>query len=153
MTSWEMDNSLTISNLRIYLKFQHQNVLDAVWWSMSHNISSFLSACAMNSPRYSSFASLSWYANPHLLLFCIVVRSSSPVPHKCLFFSCLLSHWLHCRKIPRMPPWSTPLWRPSYVSSTGFLWGTSLKPNWSAHWCIRCVHRCTLCHITHELEL
>lgn len=39
-----------------------------------------------------------------------------------------------------MPPWSTPLWRPCCVFSTGFLWDTSLKPNWSAHWCTRCVH-------------
>lgn len=40
-----------------------------------------------------------------------------------------------------MPLWSTPLWRPSYVFSTGFLWDTSLKLNWSAHWCIRCVQQ------------
>ena len=45
----------------------------------------FLSACATNSPRYSSFASLSWYVDvplPWRSLFCVEL---SPLSYLCIF--------------------------------------------------------------------
>lgn len=65
-----------------------------------------LSACAMNSPRYSSCASLSWYEQPHLLLFSIVLHyfilhyrpASSPVCH---VIGCTLGKFPECPAGPR----------------------------------------------------
>lgn len=48
--------NVVINQQLIKVKLKSQNVLDA--YIIFHNGSSFLSACAMNFPRYSSSASL-----------------------------------------------------------------------------------------------
>lgn len=67
-----------------------------------------------------------------LSLSSMVCSTATGTPNQSL---CLI---VHLRKTPRMHLWSMPLWRPCFAFSTGFLWDTSLKPNWSALWCIRC---------------